>query len=258
MSNPQDKFDFVPDVNRLSTAEENYVRRVEEDQVLEFREEEVREQAHKRLWTLFQQTASALTQLYRDQGAGRGESAGAGSARGPVVGVAWGPFQSAAGSLTTLYKDSLEEYRVGGEVNRKLGYHRARRELTTWARGKRRFIRRDELLSFLANSSPGIAQVTDTGNTALETDFATGLSLASRGLPGQQLLASMGAAGQQQQGGQQPMGGGQQVPPLLAVQEMFELSRLDVGQGQRYKRPPPSPGQDENMDSPSHKKSRQY
>ena len=126
------------------------------------------------------------------------------------------------------------------------GYHRARRELTTWARGKRRFIRRDELLSFLANSSPGIAQVqpavprypgddhltnndrrqvTDTGNTALETDFATGLSLASRGLPGQQLLASMGAAGQQQQGGQQPMGGGQQVPPLLAVQEMFELSR---------------------------------
>jgi hypothetical protein len=65
-----------------------------------------------------------------------------------------------------------------------------------------------------------------------------------------------------------------QQQPLLAVQEMFELSRLDgsgrmdggggghnrmdSGGHNRYKRPPPppSPSQDESMDSPSHKKSR--
>jgi len=253
MNGPHDKFDFVPDVNRLSSAEEAHVRRVEEDQVLEYREEEVREQAHKRLWTLFQQTASALTQLYRDQGAGRGEAPGVGGAAsrgaGVGVGVAWMPFQTAAGSLTMLYKDSLEEYKLAGEVNRKLGYHRARKDLTTWARGKRRFIRRDELLSFLSSSSPGVA----VGN-ALETDFETSLSLANRGVaPTQEtMMRSMAHA---QINPQQQQMGGAQMQPLLAVQEMFELSRLDVAQN-RYKRPPPSPSHDENMDSPSHKKSR--
>lgn len=252
MNGPHDKFDFVPDMNRLSSSEEGHVRRVEEDQVLEYREEEVREQAHKRLWTLFQQTASALTQLYRDQGTGQREG-------GP--GLAWMPFQTAAGSLTMLYKDSLEEYRVAGEVNRKLGYQRARRDMTHWARGKRRFIRRDELLSYLATSSPG-STVPNSG-VGLENDFETGLSLASRGVE-RQGAAHIGAQGQ---GAAQLSQNAQQ--PLLAVQEMFELSRLD-GSGRmdgghnrmdssghnRYKRPPPSPSQDENMDSPSHKKSR--
>ena len=32
----------------------------------------------------------------------------------------WQPFQTAAGSLTLLYKDSLEELRKAAEINRKL------------------------------------------------------------------------------------------------------------------------------------------
>jgi Domain of unknown function (DUF4588) len=52
----------------------------------------------------FQQTAAALTQLYRDQ-AGR-------------EGLAWQPFQAAAGSLTLLYRDSLEELRLAADINR--------------------------------------------------------------------------------------------------------------------------------------------
>jgi len=253
MNGPHDKFDFVPDMNRLSSSEEGHVRRVEEDQVLEYREEEVREQAHKRLWTLFQQTASALTQLYRDQGQGQREG---------EPGLAWMPFQTAAGSLTMLYKDSLEEYRVAGEVNRKLGYQRARRDLTHWARGKRRFIRRDELLSYLATSSPG----SSVPNNGLENDFETGLSLASRGV--ERAAHGGGALG----AAHISQNAAHAQQPLLAVQEMFELSRLDgsgrmdggghnrmdSGGHNRYKRPPPppSPSQDESMDSPSHKKSR--
>ena len=38
-------------------------------------------------------------------------------------------------------RDSLEEQKLVGEVNRKLGYHRSRRDILTWAKSKRRFIR---------------------------------------------------------------------------------------------------------------------
>ena len=38
-------------------------------------------------------------------------------------------------------RDSLEEQRLVGEVNRKLGYHRARRDILSWAKSRRRFIR---------------------------------------------------------------------------------------------------------------------
>ena len=40
-----------------------------------------------------------------------------------------------------LFRDSLEEQKLAADINRKLGYHRARRDLLTWTRSKRRFIR---------------------------------------------------------------------------------------------------------------------
>ena len=46
------KYDFLPDpAAAFSGAEEGMARRLEEDNVLEYREEEVREAAHKKLWT---------------------------------------------------------------------------------------------------------------------------------------------------------------------------------------------------------------
>merc|ERR1712088_589924 len=49
----------------------------------------------------------------------------------------------------------LEELRKAAEINRKLGHQRTRVDVATWAKSKRRFIRREELLAFLAEDSPG-------------------------------------------------------------------------------------------------------
>jgi len=224
MNGPHDKFDFVPDPSALTSSEELMARRVEEDSILEYREEEVREAAHKKLWTQFQQTAAALTQLYRDQ-PGRELTAYREQQSRDPTGSAWQPFQTAAGSLTLLYRDSLEERGLASEISRKVGYHRARKDLLSWARSKRRFIRREELLSFLVSTSPGQSVATPESH------------LLFRGTD----TARTGAG----------------PPPLPSLQDMLELSRLEGGGSERYKRPAPSsPSRDENMDSPSCKRSR--
>ena len=38
-------------------------------------------------------------------------------------------------------RESLEEQRLSAEINRKLGYHKARRDILAWARSRRRCIR---------------------------------------------------------------------------------------------------------------------
>jgi len=213
MNGPHNKQDFAPDPSALTSSEEIMARRVEEDSILEYREEEVREAAHKKLWTQFQQTAAALTQLYRDQ-----PRESPSTAYRDQPGPAWQPFQTAAGSLTLLYRDSLEEQKLAADINRKLGYHRARRDLLTWTRSKRRFIRREELLSFLVQCSPGQSV------SPLESSLETGLSFRENRTPA----------------------------ALPSLQEMLELSRLEG-----CKRPASSsPSRDENMDSPSSKRSR--
>merc|ERR1719350_1876658 len=100
--------------------------------------QELKEQAQHCLYQRFQQTAAALTQVYQGQ---------------VEEGRDWQPFQTAAGSLTLLYKDSLEELQKAAALNRKLGHQRARADLATWAKSKRRFIRREDLLSFLSSQS---------------------------------------------------------------------------------------------------------
>jgi len=69
----------------------------------------------------------------------------------------WTPFQHAAGHLTTLYRESWDGLlRPSVQIARKSGYQRARKELASWARSRRRCIRREELLAVLAsmNSHP--------------------------------------------------------------------------------------------------------
>jgi len=58
------KYDFLPDpAAAFSGGEEGMARRLEEDNVLEYREEEVREAAHKKLWTQVSQALSASLPL---------------------------------------------------------------------------------------------------------------------------------------------------------------------------------------------------
>ncbi|KAH8266724.1 hypothetical protein KR018_000778, partial [Drosophila ironensis] len=87
------------------------------------------------------------------------------------TGVLWLPFQTAAGTVTTLYKGSNIEQPVlkiqisvicipsescdgikrTSDAAMQCGYQRRTRELADWARSKkRRMIRRDDLLAYLA------------------------------------------------------------------------------------------------------------
>ena len=59
-----------------------------------------------------------------------------------------------SGSLTQLYRESLEGMRLGTEGVRRSGYQKCRRDLASWASlHRRRYIRRDELLSLLVIAS---------------------------------------------------------------------------------------------------------
>ena len=152
-NNPhQDKEGFFASSQAFTFTEEQLAAKVEEERrVLEWREGEGREAAHNTLWTQFQQTAAALTQLYRQDadrtGQGQAEAEGGGGAQQRE----WQPFQVAAGQLTMLYRDSLEEMRRASEAGRRAGYQRARSELVSWVRGRRgRHISRCDLLAFLA------------------------------------------------------------------------------------------------------------
>jgi len=140
----QDKTSFFASCQAFSAAEEHLAAKVEEEKrVVDWKEGENKEAAHNTLWTQFQQTAAALTQLYRQESGGGGREAG-GSEEG------WQPFQVAAGHLTMLYRESLEELRKASEVSKRAGYQKARGDLVSWARSRRgRTIRREDLLAFL-------------------------------------------------------------------------------------------------------------
>ncbi|XP_044006918.1 UPF0472 protein C16orf72 homolog isoform X1 [Aphidius gifuensis] len=92
------------------------------------------------IWSGFQTTASAIAQLYKDR------SQGASSL--------WVPFQTAAGTVTSLYKGSIDGVRRFTDLGTEVGKQKRSKELMNWARKKRRMIRREDLLEYLAGKSP--------------------------------------------------------------------------------------------------------
>lgn len=102
-----------------------------------------RDSAIRNVWGAFQDSATSIAHLYRDR-----------SARSDT-GALWLPFQTAAGTVTTLYKESCEGIKRTSEVAVQCGYQRRTREIADWARSKRRrYIRRDDLLAYLAGKPP--------------------------------------------------------------------------------------------------------
>ncbi|XP_069785441.1 HUWE1-associated protein modifying stress responses-like [Narcine bancroftii] len=102
-------------------------------------------EAHKqRLWLSFQNSASAVAQLYKDR------------VYQQQLGIQslWKPFQAAATSVTCLYKDGLETYRASLDLGVQGGYQRRNKEMLAWARKRRHVIHREDLLSFLCRKSP--------------------------------------------------------------------------------------------------------
>lgn len=144
----------------LSGVEEGYFRAILAEEDMDRAYEEHAEAAHRKMWMHFQAAAASLTHLYRERD-GLRRNSGAASRdcdSEDDVGVGnslWVPFQAAAGNLTQLYRESWDNLlRSGGQVARKSGHQRARKELLTWARSRRRCIRREELLSFLSSMGP--------------------------------------------------------------------------------------------------------
>ncbi|XP_033323867.1 HUWE1-associated protein modifying stress responses isoform X2 [Megalopta genalis] len=93
----------------------------------------------QQMWTSFQTTASAIAQLYKDR----------------TQGVSlWLPFQTAAGTVTSMYKDSVDSVRRCSELGGEVGRQKRSKEIMNWARKKRRMIRREDLLAYLAGKPP--------------------------------------------------------------------------------------------------------
>ena len=62
----------------------------------------------------------------------------------------WQSFQNSAGAITTLYKDSLEACKANYELGVQIGQQRKLKEIINWLKKKRRrTIRKDELISIL-------------------------------------------------------------------------------------------------------------
>ncbi|XP_077002341.1 HUWE1-associated protein modifying stress responses 2 [Tamandua tetradactyla] len=96
----------------------------------------------QKLWHLFQTSATAVAQLYKDSGC-------------PQPGLSmWDPFQSAAMALTSLYKESGDAHQRSFDLGVQVGYQRRIRDVLEWVKQGRSTIRREDLISFLCGKAP--------------------------------------------------------------------------------------------------------
>ncbi|XP_051170757.1 telomere attrition and p53 response 1 protein [Leptopilina boulardi] len=93
----------------------------------------------QQIWSGFHSTATAIAQLYKDRSQGAS---------------LWLPFQTAAGTVTSLYKESVEGMKKCCELGTESGKQKRSKEIMNWARKKRRMIRREDLLAYLAGKPP--------------------------------------------------------------------------------------------------------
>uniref|UniRef100_A0A1B0CNI6 Uncharacterized protein n=1 Tax=Lutzomyia longipalpis TaxID=7200 RepID=A0A1B0CNI6_LUTLO len=80
--------------------------------------------------------------------------------REAVLKSAWRNFQDSATAVAQLYKDSAEGLRRIGDVAVQCGYQRRNKEIAAWVKKRRRNIRREDLLSYLAGKPPPPLHVT--------------------------------------------------------------------------------------------------
>uniref|UniRef100_A0A3Q3ERD5 CP072 protein n=1 Tax=Labrus bergylta TaxID=56723 RepID=A0A3Q3ERD5_9LABR len=104
--------------------------------------EEETEQSQQKLWHLFQNSATAVAQLYKDRVCQQ---------QGLSL---WVPFQNAATAVTNLYKESMEARQRSYDLGIHLGYQRRNKDVIAWVKKRRRTIRREDLISFLCGKVP--------------------------------------------------------------------------------------------------------
>ncbi|XP_053747413.1 HUWE1-associated protein modifying stress responses [Panthera pardus] len=96
----------------------------------------------QRLWHLFQISATAVAQLYKDPGCQQ-----------PGLSV-WDPFQNAAMAVTSLYKESGDAHQRSFDLGVQVGYQRRIKDVLEWVKKGRSTILREDLISFLCGKVP--------------------------------------------------------------------------------------------------------
>ncbi|KAJ3601559.1 hypothetical protein NHX12_032527 [Muraenolepis orangiensis] len=104
--------------------------------------EEQADHDQEKLWHLFQNSATAVAQLYKDRVCHQ---------QGLSL---WVPFQNAATAVTNLYKESLEAHQRSFDLGIQLGHQRRNKDVLAWVKKRRRTIRREDLISFLCGKAP--------------------------------------------------------------------------------------------------------
>ncbi|XP_007452126.1 PREDICTED: UPF0472 protein C16orf72-like [Lipotes vexillifer] len=96
----------------------------------------------QKLWHLFQNSATAVAQLYKDTGCQQ-----------PGLSL-WDPFQSAAMAVTSLYKESGDAHQRSFDLGVQVGNHRRIKDVLEWVKKGRSTILREDLISFLCGKVP--------------------------------------------------------------------------------------------------------
>ncbi|MBN3285768.1 CP072 protein, partial [Polyodon spathula] len=105
--------------------------------------EEEAEGGPQKLWHLFQNSATAVAQLYKDRVCQQ---------QGGLS--LWVPFQNAATAVTNLYKESVDAHQRSYDLGIQIGYQRRNKDVLAWVKKRRRTIRREDLISFLCGKAP--------------------------------------------------------------------------------------------------------
>ncbi|CAD7090008.1 unnamed protein product [Hermetia illucens] len=158
-----------------SCFEEKCLEAINSQQDLEIEFVAQRDTAARNIWSAFQDSATSIAQLYRERCAYNESDTAA----------LWLPFQTAAGTVTTLYKESCEGIKKTSDVAVQYGYQRRTREIADWARSKRRrYIRREDLLAYLAGKPPPPLHVTRVSQLRLSPKPESPLNSSNQFLVG--------------------------------------------------------------------------
>ncbi|XP_056143421.1 UPF0472 protein C16orf72 homolog [Lampris incognitus] len=104
--------------------------------------EEEADNDQDKLWHLFQNSATAVAQLYKDRVCHQ---------QGLSL---WVPFQNAATAVTNLYKESVEAHQRSFDLGIQIGHQRRNKDVLAWVKKRRRTIRREDLIGFLCGKAP--------------------------------------------------------------------------------------------------------
>lgn len=124
-------------------------------------------QNREKLWQMFQNSATAVAQLYKERVCYQ---------QGLSL---WVPFQSAATAVTNLYKESVDVHQWSYELGIQTGHQRRNKDVLAWVKKRRRTIRREDLISFLCGKAPPLRgsrlppnwQPSSDSVSAVETDL---------------------------------------------------------------------------------------